>query len=82
MFKFIKTKKITEGDIDKIGEGNEKKFLALFHKWYVDSRGWDEVIINAKDIDEATDKAAGLAYKKQGSCLHVTFKVIDLSKYK
>lgn len=59
---------------------NMRKFIIVIHSFYVSSKGFEEIKIEAKDIQSAYDRAKALSWDKQDTFHHTAYTVLEIAK--
>lgn len=54
------------------------RFVAVFHKWHVTSRGFAVVGLKARDDAQALDEAAGLLHRRRDGFCEEDFCLVEL----
>ncbi len=54
------------------------KFIAVFHGWFVDDKGFEVKELEANDLEDAYKQAIVLKHKRETTFKHIAFKVIPI----
>lgn len=58
------------------------RYIAILHEWFIDSKGFTIIELEAADEEAAKKEAKAIAYERYTSFNHCAVKVIRVENYK